>query len=144
MSKSDAEWAAWAKENKVAFEATPLVELRGRERMQVGFALTLYGGLPPDEPAGTRREASRRLKEEMREFLEEATTPGEAVARTEWAPSEMEIVMRPENELRPEVGVTLRIFHADEYLKSVTTGEREGLARFEKRLVEKGLRQGHW
>jgi hypothetical protein len=144
MSKSDAEWAAWAKENKVAYEVGPLVELRGQERVQVGFALTLYGALPPDEPAGTRREASRRLKDEMRAFLEEAITPGEGAARTEWLPSATEIVMRPENELQPEVGVTLRIFHADEYLKSVTTGEREGLVRFEKRLAEKGLRQGHW
>jgi hypothetical protein len=29
-------------------------------------------------------------------------------------------------------------------MKSVTAGEREGLSRFEKRLAEKGIRQGHW
>jgi hypothetical protein len=144
MSKSDAEWAAWAKEKKVAYEVGPLVELRGQDRVQVGFTLSLYGALPPDDPAGTRREASRRLKDEMRAFLEKEITPGEGAARTEWQASGTEIVMRPQNELRPEVGVTLRIFHADEYMKSVTAGEREGLSRFEKRLTEKGIRQGHW
>jgi hypothetical protein len=144
MSKSDAEWAAWAKENKVAFEVGPLVELRGQDRVQVGFTLTLYGALPRDKPAGERREAQRLLREELRAFVEAAIVPGESAARTEWADTGMEIVMRPQNELRPEVGVTLRIFHADEYMKSVTAGEREGLSRFEKRLVEKGIRQGHW
>ncbi len=144
MSKSAAERAAWAKENRVAFEVGPLVELRGQDRVQVGFTLTLYGAFPADEPVAARREASRRLKEEMRAFLEEEITPGEGVARTEWQESGTEIVMRPQNELKPEVGVTLRIFHADEYMKSVTAGEREGLARFEKKLMEKGLRQGHW
>jgi hypothetical protein len=144
MSRTSAEWAAWAKENKVAYEISPLLELRGQERVQVGFGLTLYGALPPDDPPGTRREASHRLKEEMRAFLEEEITPGDSAARTEWQASGTEIVMRPANELRPEVGVTLRIFHADEYLKAVTAGEREGLSRFEKQLTAKGLRQGHW
>jgi len=144
MTRSDAEWAAWARENKVSFQASPLVELRGQERVQVGFNLSVYGAVPSKPAGDERREAARRLKEELRAFLEEAVAGGESVARTEWQPSGMEIVMRPENELRPEVGLTLRIFHADEYLKSVTSEEREGLARFEKRLVGMGLRQGHW
>jgi hypothetical protein len=145
MSKSDAEWAAWAKENRVSFQATPLVELRGHERVQVGFNLTLYGAVPRQAEAGDeRRDAARRLKEEMREFLDQAVGSNETVARTEVQPSGMELVMRPENELRPEVSLTLRIFHADEYMKSVTAEEREGLSRFEKTLVAKGLRQGHW
>jgi hypothetical protein len=144
MSKSDAEWAAWAKENKVSFQATPLVELRGHEKVQVGFNLTLYGAFPPKPAAEERREAGRKLKEEMREFLEHAAAGYEHVSRTEWQPSGMELVMRPENELRPEVSVTVRIFHGDEYMKSVTAEEREGLSRFEKRLVAMGLRAGHW
>jgi hypothetical protein len=144
MSKSEAEWAAWAKENKVAFQATPLVELRGHERVQVGFNLTLYGAIPPKPAGDERRDAARKVKEELREFLEQAVANQETVARTEFQPSGMELVMRPENQLRPEVGVTLRIFHADEYMKSVTAEEKEGLSRFEKRLVALGLRQGHW
>jgi hypothetical protein len=80
----------------------------------------------------------------MRAFLEEQVPPAGDVVRTEWQPPSTEIVLRPQNELKPEVGVTLRIFHADDYMKSVTPGEREGLNRFEKQLLEKGLRQGHW
>ena len=36
MSKSAAEWAAWAKQNRVAFEVGPLIELRGEERARDG------------------------------------------------------------------------------------------------------------
>jgi hypothetical protein len=144
MTKTEAEWAAWAKERKVSFQATPLVELQGHDRIQVGFNLTLYAAVPPAPAGEERREAARKVKEEMREFLEQAVATHESVARTEVQPSGMELVLRPENELRPEVSTTLRIFHADEYLKSVTNEEREGLSRFEKRLTAMGLRQGHW
>ena len=145
MTKTEAEWAAWAKESRVCFQATPLVELQGHERVQVGFNLTLYAAVSRTAAAGDeRREAARKVKEEMREFLEQAVANHESVARTEVQPSGMEFVLRPENELRPEVSTTLRIFHADEYMKSVTADEREGLSRFEKRLMAMGLRQGHW
>ena len=144
MTKTEGEWAAWARENKVAFQASPLVELRGQERVQVGFNLTLYGAVPPKPAGQERREAARKVKEELREFLDQVVAGHEHVARTEWQPSGMELVLRPENELRPEVSVTLRIFHPDEYLKSVTAEEREALSRFEKRLAGMGLRQGHW
>jgi hypothetical protein len=54
------------------------------------------------------------------------------------------VVARAENALQPEVSVTFRVFHADQYLKAVTEGERQDLGRAEKRLAELGLRRGHW
>jgi hypothetical protein len=53
-------------------------------------------------------------------------------------------LLRPENEFKPEVGLTWRIFHANDYLTPVTTGDREHLAQLEKRLLALGLRQRAW
>ena len=53
-------------------------------------------------------------------------------------------VLRPENELRPEISLTWRIFHADQYLKAVSEADRGRLTALEKRLVAMGLKHGHW
>jgi hypothetical protein len=145
MSPSGRDWAPWAREHRAAFEATPLVELRGSEKLQIGFTLSLYAEFPMEVPAGPQREdARRRILQELRAFVEENLSPDPSVARTELEPPRPAVVLRPENELRPEVVLTLRIFHSDQYLKPVTSGDREGMARVERRLVEKGLKPGHW
>jgi hypothetical protein len=145
MSKSDAEWADWARRNRVAFEISPLLEGRGNDRVQVGVGLTLYGALPMDKPAGPERhEAGVALMQELKGFIQEVVSPDPSVARTEWEPPRMAAVLRPENELKPEVSLTLRIFHADAYLKPVTNDEREHLSAATKRLTDKGLKQGRW
>jgi hypothetical protein len=139
------DWAAWARENRVAFELTPLVERRGEERVQIGYALNLFAAFPMAKPAGKdRQEDAQRLRGEMQAFLSELAASDASTARTELEPPRTAAVLRPENELRPEIGLTMRIFHADEYLKAVTAAETEGLGRFAKRLVGMGLRQGHW
>src|SRR5262245_60972971 len=123
MSRSDAEWTDWARKNRVAFEVSQLLEPKGHEKIQVGFGLILYGALP-DKPAGPeRQDAAVHLMQEMRELIEATFPAGQAVARTEWEPPRLAAVLRPENELKPEVSLTLRIFHADEYLKAVTAGD---------------------
>ena len=53
-------------------------------------------------------------------------------------------MLRPENELVPEVCLSWRIFHPQEYLTAVTDEDRESLAMCEKRLRELGLKRGHW
>jgi hypothetical protein len=53
-------------------------------------------------------------------------------------------VLRPENDFKPEVGLTWRLFHRDKYLTPVTGADRERLAGLEKRLLAMGLKQGRW
>ncbi|HEY7411900.1 MAG TPA: hypothetical protein VII13_14230 [Vicinamibacteria bacterium] len=144
-ARTEAEWAAWARQHRVAFEVAPIVEARRDERMQVGFTLQLYAALPMDKPRGEQREdAVRRLREDMVAFMRAAVPSDKVVASVEMERPRKAAVLRPENQLQPEISLTWRILHADEFWKPVTTGEREGLARVEKRLVTLGLRQGHW
>jgi hypothetical protein len=143
MDKNEKDWAAWARENRVAFDVDPLLELVEGERRQVGFALKLFCAVPRADATGTHREQGDALRDELSVFLAAAFPVDERVARTEREPGRT-VVARAENGLQPEIGVTFRIFHGDEYLKTVTNEDRQGLTRVEKRLVELGLRRGHW
>ena len=143
MSRSNAEWSEWARRRRVSFEIQPLMEVRGSEKLQVGFALSLYAEAPMDKAPGTeRRAAAEALKQELLGFVQEAF-PAEERAKTELEPPRT-AVLRPENELKPEISLTWRIFHKDEYLKAVTAEDRDGMTGLEKRLSERGLKRGHW
>jgi hypothetical protein len=145
MGRSDAEWAAWAKQHRVAFEVAPLVEAQeGGERVHLGYTLSLYAELPMDKPPGKeRQEAGRLLREEMVAFLREAVPPEKREAAAELE-TPRAAVLRPENDLRPEIGLTWRLFHKDEYMKPVSDADRQRLGSLEKRLVQMGLKHGHW
>jgi hypothetical protein len=142
MGKSVAEWAEWARENRVAFDVDPLLELVEGERKQVGYVLNLFCAAPRGEPE-VQRQRREALRDELQTFLDEAFPVGERVARAERAAG-LTVVARAENALQPELNVTWRIFHADEYLKTVTNEDRQGLTRVEKRLLELGLRHRRW
>jgi hypothetical protein len=144
MNESDTDWVEWARKRRVAFEIAPLVELRDGVKLQIGFTFSLYAEAPMElAPGAERRAAGEQLKQELLAFAENALTTEERVARAELDPPQT-AVLRPENELKPEVCLSWRIFHKDEYLKPVTDADREGLATFERRLNELGLKRGHW
>jgi hypothetical protein len=142
MSRSDADWVVWTREHRVAYELQPLVEMRGSERLQSGFTLSLYAAAPVDKaPGAERQQAGRELWDELRALAEAAVPPAERTARVELDPPHT-AVLRPENEFKPEVGLTWRIFHAE--LTPVTAADRERLGGLEKRLTALGLKRGRW
>ena len=155
MSRSDADWVAWTHAHRATYELSPLVETRAGEKVQSGFTLALYAAAPMDKPAGAeRQEAARQLWEELRSLAEHAVPPGERTGRTEIDPPHAVSLrsepgpprtarLRPENDLRPEVALTCRIFHPGEPTP-VTAKDRERLASFEKRLAALGLKRGRW
>jgi hypothetical protein len=155
MSRSDAEWVAFSREHRVAYELGPLLETRAGEKLQSGFTLTLYAAAPMEKAAGAeRQEAGRQLWDELRSLVEHAVPPGERTGRAELDPPHTALVraeldpprtalLRPENEFKPEVALTWRIFHPGEP-SPVTAEDRERLAQFEKRLAALGLKRGRW
>ena len=99
---------------------------------------------PMDKAPGTeRRAAGAALRQELLDFIQDTFPAGSEAARVELEPPRT-AVLRPENELKPEVSYTWRIFHKDEYLKAVTAEDRDKLSGVEKRLTERGLKRGHW
>jgi hypothetical protein len=143
MSRTDADWVAWTREHRVAYELAPLLEMQGGDRVQSGFTLSLYASAPMDKAAGAeRQEAGRKLWEELRALAEAAVPAAERTARVELDPPRTAL-LRPENEFKPEVGLTWRIFHVGE-AAPVTAEDRERLAALEKRLSALGLKRGRW
>jgi hypothetical protein len=143
MSRTDADWVAWTRENRVAYEIAPLLEVQGGERVQSGFSLTFYAAVPMDKAAGQeRQEAARVLREELVALAEAAAPPSERASRVQLEPPRT-AVLRPENEFKPEVGLTWQVLHKGE-ARPTSDEDRERIAAFEKRLAALGLKRGRW
>ena len=101
--------------------------------------------MPLDKAAGAERiEESRRIWEHLRTIVESLTPAEGSTARVEIEPSRTAVHLRRENELEPEINLRARVFHGDEYFKTLTPDERKRMSGVERRLKEMGLRPDHW
>jgi hypothetical protein len=142
---TESDHEGWARAHRACFQVGPLVEIRGKEKLQVGFTVDLYAALPADKAAGAERiEESRRIWERLRTIVESLTPAEGSTARVEVEPLRTAAYLRPENEMEPEIGLRARVFHGDEYFKAVTPDESKRLTAVERRLKELGLRAEHW
>ena len=138
----DSDAAAWAKDHQASFESEPLIEMRGTEKVTVGFTLTLYASLPMEKPPGPeRREAGAALGERLRSILESALAEGSGDARVDIEPMRAAAVLRPENEMQPEVALRARVVHPETF-QAVTPGERDKMAAFEREARGQGPQGG--
>ena len=142
---TESEDAAWARAHRACFQVGPLVEMRGKEKIQVGFTVDLYAALPTDQAPGAERiEEAGRIWEHLRAIVESLTPAQGSTARVEIEPFRTAAYLRRENEMKPEIGLQARVFHGDEYFKAVTPDERERLSEVGRKLTARGLRAGHW
>ncbi|HEY6548318.1 MAG TPA: hypothetical protein VI589_10445 [Vicinamibacteria bacterium] len=140
----DNDVAAWAKAHQACFEAEPIIEMKGSEKIAAGFTLSLYARLPMDVPVGEeRRKAGAALWEQLRAILDRALEGEGVQARVEVEPPRTAAVLRPENEMQPEIALRARVRHSEAF-EPVTADERQRIAAFEKKISAMGLRAGHW
>ena len=141
MTRTEAEWAIWAREHRVAFQTVPLIEAAKGERVQVGFSLTLYVAAPMEIAAGAQRaEAVAKLWDELKTLAEDIAPEDECTARVEIERA-ARVVLRPENEFKPEVGLTFNLFPRRGSMAAVTAEDRERMNQVEKRLLAFGVKQ---
>lgn len=142
MTRSEQEWTIWAREHRAAFQTTPLVEQLKAERVQVGFSLTLYVAAPMEASAGAdRTEAVRRLWDELKDLADAAAPAEQRTARVDVEQS-ARVVLRPENEFKPEVTLTFHVMPRGGGMTAVTQQDRERMSQVEKRLLAFGVKQG--
>jgi hypothetical protein len=142
MSRSETEWAAWARENRACFQNVPLIEVVKGERLQVGFSLTVYVAAPMGTAPGTpRTEAIAKRWDELKELTEDIAPSEKRTARVQLEQS-ARVVLRPENEFKPEVGLTFHLFPRGGAMAAVTDEDRDRMAQVEKRLVAFGVKPG--
>jgi hypothetical protein len=143
MTRTEAEWASWAREHRAAFQTVPLVEeVRRGERVQVGFSLTVYVAAPLESAAGApRAEAVAKLWDELNLLAEHVAPEAQRTARVQIEQA-ARVVLRPENEFKPEVGLTFHLFPRGGSLEAVTAADRDRMSQVEKRLLAFGVKQG--
>ena len=142
MTRTEAEWAIWAREHRAAFQTVPLIEQVRTERVQVGFSLTLYVATPMESAAGAQRaEAVGKLWDELKLLAEDIAPEEQRTARVQLEQA-ARVVLRPENEFRPEVGLTFHLFPRGGSMAAVTPEDRERMTKVEKRLLAFGVKQG--
>jgi hypothetical protein len=142
MTRTEAEWANWAREHRAAFQTVPLIEaVRGAERVQVGFSLTLYVAAPMESAAGAQRaEAVGKLWDELKLLAEDVAPEEQRTARVQLEQA-ARVVLRPENEFKPEVQLTFNLFPRGGSMAAVTAEDRERMNQVEKRLLALGVKQ---
>jgi hypothetical protein len=142
MTRTEAEWAGWARERRAAFQTVPLVEVVRGERVQVGFSLTLYVAAPLESAPGAQRsEAVARLWDDLKLLAEDVAPSEQRTARVQ-VEQAARVVLRPENEFKPEVGLTFHLFPRGGSMAAVTTEDRDRMSHLEKRLLAFGVKQG--
>ena len=142
---AEPESAAWARAHRACFQVGPLVEMRGTQKMQVGFTVDLYAAVPGDKPPGPERIAeATRIWERLRAIVESLPRADGSTARVEIEPFRVAAYLRPENEMKPEIGLRAHVFHGDQYFKPVTDDERTRLSAVARKLEGAGLRADHW
>ena len=142
MTRTEAEWATWAREHRAAFQTVPLVEVVRGERVQVGFSLTLYVAAPLESAPGPQRmEAVGKLWDELKLLAEDVAPEEQRTARVQLEQA-ARVVLRPENEFKPEVGLTFHLFPRGGSLEAVTAEDRDRMSQVEKRLLALGVKQG--
>jgi hypothetical protein len=139
------DFEAWARTRQACFELTPLTEMRGSERLQVGFNVDLYALLNMDTDRGEERgKVFLETWTKLKAILQAAIRDIETGARMEVEPMRLAAVMRQENKLQPEVNLRARVFHGDNYFAAVTLEERNQVPVLEEKIRMLGLRQGKW
>jgi hypothetical protein len=134
---------AWIREHKVSWRLEPHVELHQRQRIQVGFDLTLAAVHP--EPLGTviGSDAFRAHYEKLR-AIALATLPRQAGAtRCDVAPFDGSVHLGPESSWTPEIELHLTILHSDATFAQVDEEERRCAAEIQDGLRRLGVRPGN-
>ena len=142
MTRTEVEWGDWARLHRAAFQTVPLIEVVRGERLQVGFSLTFYVAAPLEATAGAQRtELVGKLWDELKALAEDVVPSAERTARVEVEQS-ARVVLRPENEFKPEVGLTFHLLPRGGALAAVTNEDRDRVTQIEKRLLAFGVKQG--
>jgi hypothetical protein len=109
--------------------------------VQVGFSLSVYVAAPMESAAGAERaEAVAKLWDELKLLAEDIAPEDQRTARVQIEQA-ARVVLRPENEFKPEVGLTFNLFPRGASMAAVTAEDRERMTQVEKRLLAFGVKQ---
>src|SRR5262249_47389129 len=116
-------------------------EGRGRQPLW-GRPTRHFGRLPRgDAPPAERWAEASEIRERLRQMLQSLAPPAGAGGRLEIEPLRTAAFLAPEGDMHPEVSVSARVFHGEDYFAEVTEGEEKRVYAGGRRLAEMGLKE---
>jgi hypothetical protein len=140
LTVSEREVAEWARAHGGAFEVEPLLEIVRGRRVQVGFTLRLSARLPMEGRSREQRWAeAAEIEARLRGMLEAIAPPAGSPARLEIEPHRKAAILAPGADVEPEIEVSARVFHGENYFAEATVAEEKRAYAWARRLAEMGL-----
>lgn len=135
----------WINEHSVCWECSPMVEMYEGQRAQVGFELNLFGrhptrGISASGGFSEGQAVYRKLREIALFALPNEVRP----SRYEIDPYHASIYFRPENGLTPEVQLTIRVLHRQQYFDPIDACESRCANEITARLCALGAQKSVW
>jgi hypothetical protein len=131
------------REHQVCWEVAPINEMRGHDRIQVGYELRLFARHAARNTSPGSM-AARTLHEKM-SAVAAFVAPSECrPSRCEIAPFDASFHMRPESQWQPEVQLTVRIIHEEGYLRAIDACETRCAREIAARLHGLGAQEKAW
>ena len=137
---TEAELNDWILEHRVCFELSPHFEIRRRQKLHVGFEVTLFARPRQSTFADPGGADARRLFEGLREVLAAVMPSGVDYALR---PFDVSLHLRTSSVWRPEVQLVAEILHGSTF--APVDDEERGYARIVRAaLLRLGAAEGSW
>jgi len=132
----------WATAHDASFEVEPLIEMTQGRQAQVGFLIRVFARLPMEKTHGAERlAAAAEIRAKLEEILRSLAPPAGSRARLELDPARTAAVLAPDHGMQPEIAVSARVFHGEDYFAEVTEGEENRVYAGARRLAETGFKE---
>ncbi len=134
----------WVRQHCVTWEIAPCQELVEHRPQTVGFELHLFGRHRPDVHPSPGCPDCVSLHEKLRAIADAAFPKDLRPTRYEIEPFEAAFRMRPESQWKPEVQLTVRIVHRQDYLRPLDECEKRCAEEIQQALRRLGVQPRTW
>jgi hypothetical protein len=132
----------WATAHDASFEVEPLIEMTQGRQAHVGYIVRVFARLSmANAPGADRLAEATQIRAKLEEILRLLAPPAGSRARLELDPARTAAVLAPDHGMQPEIAVSARVFHGEDYFAEVTEGEENRVYAGARRLAETGFKE---
>jgi len=141
---AEAALSEWVREHRVTWEIGALQELVDHHPAAVGFELRLFGRHRTHAQVNPGCPECLALHQRLRAIAAAAFPREERPTRYEVEPFDSAFHLRPESDWAAEVQLTVRIVHADGYLRPLDECEKRCADEIQSALRRMGVQPRTW
>jgi len=132
-------------QHRVCWECAPLIEMRERSRVPIGFEMHLFGRHSAQATLTQKGFSdAQALYQKLKEIALFALPKDVRPSRYEIDEFRATIYFRPESGSVPEIQLTVRVLHREGYFDSIDDCETRCANEIQARLRALGARQNAW